>query len=114
MTAALGRNGYEVRVSGDGRVERTNGRRLAVYLNGRLTPAEADPSPLFEVVGALMKLFETARAVVESRVKPPYGVEAAGLHIDVARGVVAEYVVRDKDGEVPVRIVYSPEPEEAK
>ena len=56
-----------------------------------------------------MKLFEAARAVVESRVKPPYGVEVTELHIDMARGVVAEYVVRGKEVEVPVRIVYSPE-----
>lgn len=56
-----------------------------------------------------MKLFEAARAVVESRVKPPYGVEVTELHIDMAHGVVAEYVVRGKEVEVPVRIVYSPE-----
>ena len=54
-------------------------------------------------------MFEAARAVVESRVRPPYGVEVTELHIDMARGVVAEYVVRAEEGEIPVRIVYSPE-----
>ena len=55
-----------------------------MYLNGEAAIVEADPSPLFEAVGALIRLFEAARAVVESRVKPPYGVEAAGLCIDTA------------------------------
>ena len=58
-----------------------------------------------------MRLVEAARAVVESRAEPPYGVEAAGLHIDMANGVVAEYIVRAGEGEAPVGIVYSPEPE---
>ena len=58
----------------------------------------------------LIRLFEAARAVVEGRIRPPYGVEVTELHIDMARGVVAEYVIRSEDGEIPVRIVYSPEP----
>ena len=61
----------------------------------------------------MMKLFEAARAVVEGRVKGPYGVEAAGLHIDMAHGIVAEYVIRAREGEIPVRIVYSLELGEA-
>ena len=68
---------------------------------------------LFEAVGALMKFFEAARAVVEGRIRPPYGVEAAGLHIDIAHGVVAEYVIRSEEGEIPARIVYSPDVERA-
>ena len=113
MTAALERAyGHEGRVNDDGREELTydRGWRLAVYLNGELAIVDADPAPLFEAVGALMKFFEAARAVVEGRVKPPYGVEAAGLHIDMAHGVVAEYIVRTEDGEIPVRIVYFPKP----
>ena len=64
---------------------------------------------LFEAVGALMKLFEAARSFIENRVKPPYGVEVTELHIDMARGVIAEYVVRAEEDEISVRIVYSPE-----
>ena len=80
-----------------------------MYLNGELISIDADPSPLFEAVGALIRLFEAARAVVEGYVKPPYGVEAAGLHIDMAHGLAAEYVIKAEDGEIPVRITYSPE-----
>ena len=77
----------------------------------RLISIDADPAPLFEAVGALMRLIEAARVVVEGYVKPPYGVEAAGLHIDIAHGVVAEY--KGGGGGDPVRIIYSPELEEA-
>ena len=112
MTTAIERAyGHEGRVNDDGREELTYGVswRLAVYLNGELISIDADPTPLFEAVGALMKLFEAARAVVEGRIRPPYGVEAAELHIDMAHGLVAEYVIKAREGEIPVRIVYSPE-----
>ena len=100
MTTARVELRHERRVNDDGREELTYGVswRLAVYLNGELISIDADPSPLFEAVGALMKLFEAARAVVEGYVKGPYGVEAAELHIDMAHGVIAEYVIKGGGG----------------
>ena len=55
-----------------------------------------------------MRLVKAAGAVVESRAEPPYGVEVTELHIDMANGVVAEYVIKSEGA--PVGIVYSPEP----
>ena len=109
VEACKSASGYEVRVSGNGREERIGGWRLAVVMDGELATVNADPSPLFEAVGALMRLFEAAGALIERRIRPPYGVEAAGLYIDMANGIVAEYVIKGEEGEIPVRIIYSPE-----
>lgn len=78
-----------------------DGWRIAVVMGGELIPADADPSPLFETVGALMKRFEVARSLIESRVKPPYGVEVTELHIDMAHSVVAEYVIKSEGAKSP-------------
>ena len=83
---------------------------MSVVVGGELVPVDAGPMPLFDAVGAFMKLFKAARSLIESRVKPPYGVEVTELYIDMAHGLVAECVIKGEDGEITVRIVYSPEP----